>query len=117
MPDAARNFGQQYVKADRGAEHVHSHLDHVRPDYGGHPAFKCVEQGQRDDHEDGCRPAGVQDDRNHDGYGENSYAFGERARYQEYAGGHLPGPRAEPPFHQGIGGKHLAFEVLRQKNC
>jgi hypothetical protein len=61
-------------------------------------------------------PAGLQNDRDHDGDGEDAHALGQRAGDQKDAGSDLSHVRPEAPLHEFVGGEHLALEIARQEN-
>ena len=63
---ASGDLVEQKNRACDRTQDVHGHLDDIGPDDRCHSAFKCVEQGEGNDHENGGEAAGVQNDRDHD---------------------------------------------------
>ena len=115
MRPAAGDLMQDDPKAEDRAPDIQEHLNGVGPDHGCHPAFEGIKQSQAHDDQDGDDFAGAQNDRDDDGEGEHTHAFGQSAQHQECSSREPPDALAEAAPHQFVSGKHFAAKILRQE--
>ena len=113
---AARHEMQQRDKANDRAANVDGELDHVRPDDGCHPAFKCINKSQGHYNGDGSNTACPERDADHDGNGPNAHAFSCCSGDEKNSGGDTVQLLSKTAINELIGGEHLTAKILRNKN-
>ena len=112
---AAGDAVEQDPEGDRATGQIEKKLRDVGPDDGFHAAFEGVENGERDDDDDGQVLGRAEDHADDESDGGNADAFGDGASDEERAGGNGAHFFAEAFFDERVGGEKLAAKIAGEK--
>jgi len=112
---SAGNAVEQDSEGNQASSQVEKKLGDVGPDDRFHAAFKCVEDGQRNNDKDRQPLRGSQRNTNNQCDRCDAHSFGECARSKECSRGNGAHTLTKSLFHYRISGQKFASKITRQK--